>query len=86
MPFEMKNMRWSLFKNDRKAKETDPDYTGSGKVDDQEMWVNAWIEETKDGRKYFSGSFKFKEPRKDDPQRPLDQTNLRKELDDEIPF
>lgn len=88
MAYEQKDMRWSLFRNDRKQKDSDPDYTGSGKIEGREVWVNAWLNETSDGRKYFSGSFKFKETKPEDPQAPLEPKggSMAQELDDSIPF
>lgn len=35
--------RGVLFKNDRKEKETHPDYKGSVNVDGVEMWLSAWL-------------------------------------------
>jgi hypothetical protein len=40
--------RGVLFKNDRKEKDSHPDYKGSINVDGEEFWLAAWI---KDGRK-----------------------------------
>lgn len=84
MAFEIRDMSWSLFKNDRREPGSNqPEYTGQGKVDGEEIWVSAWVKETKDGRKYFSGSFKFKNerPSKSEPERTMAEV-----LDDEIPF
>lgn len=52
--------RGVLFKNDRKTKDTHPDYQGSIDVDGEEFWLSAWI---KDGRKgkFMSLSIKPKE-------------------------
>lgn len=54
-------LRGSLFRNDRKEKETHPDYTGSCQIDGVEYYMNAWIRESKAGKKYFSFSFKPKD-------------------------
>ena len=40
--------RWTLNKNDRKEKETHPDYKGSINVDGVDYWLDGWI---KDGAK-----------------------------------
>jgi hypothetical protein len=55
-----------LAKNDRKEKDTHPDYRGSINIDGQEYWLSAWVktgrEGTKlEGQKYFSLSVQPKE-------------------------
>jgi len=45
----------ALFRNDRKATEAQPDYTGGGQVDGHEVRCSAWINTARDsGKKYFS--------------------------------
>lgn len=74
-----------LFKNDRKEKDTHPDYTGNVTIDGTDYWISAWIKSGQKG-KFMSLAFKPKEerraPRKvEDSRRPL-----RDEMEDEIPF
>ena len=52
--------RGVLFKNDRKAKDSHPDYTGSLNVDGVEHFLDAWIREGKSG-KFMSVSVKRKD-------------------------
>ncbi len=54
MAYEMKNNSGSLFKNDKKQTEKQPDYNGTIKVDGKEYKLAAWIKESKSGMKYFS--------------------------------
>jgi uncharacterized protein (DUF736 family) len=53
--------RGALFKNDKKEEENHPDYRGSINVKGTEFWLDAWIKESKAGRKYMSLSVKPKE-------------------------
>ena len=47
--------RGVLFKNDRKEKETHPDYKGSyTSGDGQEFWLSAWIKKDKNGNSFMS--------------------------------
>ena len=39
--FDNKN-RGAIFKNDKKEKDTHPDFTGSLNVEGKEYWVSAW--------------------------------------------
>lgn len=53
--------RGVLFQNDRKDKETHPDRTGSLNVDGVEYFLDGWLKESKDGKKFLSLSVKRKE-------------------------
>lgn len=55
-----------LSKNDRREKDTHPEYTGTINVDGVDYWLSAWIKEGKpggkmEGRKFFSLSLRKKE-------------------------
>lgn len=55
---------FSLFKNDRREKDTHPEYKGTGVLPDgSPAEIAAWVKETRDGRKFFSISIKAKEAR-----------------------
>lgn len=90
MAFEQKDGSGALFKNDRKEKETHPDYRGDCKIDGVDYWISAWVKEGKRG-KFFSLSIQPKEQRAPTgaPEKPTAQNWGRgapSELDDEIPF
>jgi uncharacterized protein (DUF736 family) len=44
----------AIFKNDKKAKETHPDYRGKVNVNGKDWELSLWIRESKNGVKYFS--------------------------------
>ena len=73
-----------LFKNDDKAEPKQPDYRGNiTLLDGTECWLDAWINESKQGKKFMSLRYKPKMAREHHgaPQNPPAQ-----ELDEEIPF
>ena len=65
MPKEYDNTNsGALFKNDKKEKDSHPDYRGSINVDGTEYWISAWIKEGKSG-KFMSLSV---QPKEDKPR------------------
>lgn len=83
MTFQHKPDTGSLFKNDKREKETHPHAKGSALIDGVEYWVSAWTNDGKSG-KYQSLKFSRKDenraPRAEhrEPEQP--------DFDDEIPF
>ena len=73
--------RFVLFKNDRKEKETDRDYSGSANFEGVDVWLSAWKKKDKNGNPYLSGSIQRKV---DKPAKPT--TTVKEDMDDEIPF
>ena len=60
MAYETKELSGSLFKNEKREKDTHPNMTGSAKIDGVDYWVSAWTKEGKKG-KWISLAFKKKE-------------------------
>ncbi len=81
MTYEMKDNTGTLFKNDKKEKDTHADYQGTALVDGVEYWFNAWVKQGKSG-KFFSCSFRQKTnaPAKASPKSGVE------ELEDDLPF
>lgn len=88
------NLRGVLFKNDRKEKDTHPDYKGQCEVGGAEFWLSAWIKEGNKG-KFMSLSFQPKEEARNPPARePVKQSREQQRssaagfdsYDDEPPF
>ena len=81
---------FSLWKNDYKEKETQPDYKGDGAgIDGEPLEIAGWIKEARNGKKFIS--LKIQEPRdkSGDPTSGLAPkkvpTHSTDFLDDEIP-
>ena len=87
--YEQRDNSGSIFKNNRKEKDSQPDYTGKALIDGKEKSVSMWIKEGKNG-KFFSVS--FQEPWKPagEPEKAngymKDPLPLNEYPEDEIPF
>jgi hypothetical protein len=89
MSYVQKDGQGSLFKNDRKEKETHPDYKGSIVINGQEFWLSAWIKEGAKG-KFMSLSAQPKEERRASAPAPAPRPGKAgggfDDMDDDIPF
>lgn len=86
--FDNRN-RGSIWRNERKQKDTDPDFTGSGNLDGVEVWINAWRRKEGASPKAPALTFSFKQKeaqRADTPQRNRVAGSSNADLDDQIPF
>lgn len=86
-----------LARNERKEKDTHPDFSGTLNIDGVEYWLSGWTKEGREGTKlagkrYFSLSVKPKNP---PAEKPVQKTeDLAKasgaprfaDMDDDIPF
>lgn len=80
--------RGVLFKNDRKEKETHPDYKGSyTDANGAEFWLSAWLKKDKNGNTFMSLSTTLKDDaHKQGVQQARQAANPAQELDDDLPF
>ena len=54
---EQKNNTGAIFKNNYKKTDSQPDYKGKAVIDGVEKEVALWLNESKNGVKYFSAAF-----------------------------
>ena len=80
--------RGVLFKNNDKAKETDPDYKGSYmNAAGADHWLNAWLAKDKNGNTYMRLSTKLKdEAHKQGMQQAKQSLAPSQEFEDDLPF
>jgi hypothetical protein len=87
MAYEMKPDTGSLFKNDRREKDTHANARGSALIGGVEYWVDAWTNETSSGDKYQSLKFKRKDAQGGGGSAPRSQSAaFDTDLDDDVPF
>jgi len=90
MAYEKRNNEGVLFRNDRKEKETHPDWSGYIIVDGVEHWLNCWEKHGAKGL-FFSLAAKPKQERAAEIKQAAkprygDEDTRGGKLDDEIPF
>ena len=86
MAYEPKDMSGSLFKNDRKEKDTHADYRGSALIGGVDHWMDAWINEDRNGNKYMAVKFKPKDGAGNGSQSRSQPADLGDDLSDSVPF
>jgi uncharacterized protein (DUF736 family) len=57
MAYEQRNNSGSLFKNDRKNNERQPDYNGNAIINGKTMRISAWIKKSQNGTTFMSLAF-----------------------------
>jgi hypothetical protein len=80
------NNRGSIWKNDKKEKDTHPDFTGSLNVNGQEFWVSAWKRRPDQSEKAPALSFSIKAKDESVNTQRQDQQPNKQEFEDDIPF
>ena len=63
--YERKDNTGSLFSNEENKKtDKHPDYKGASMVNGETMYMSAWVNESKGGKKYMSIKFEKPQPKK----------------------
>lgn len=87
MAYEQRDLSGSLFKNDRREKDTHPNLTGTIMIGGQEYWLSGWTKEKGDGEKWISLAAKPKEARTGNGTPAAAPAVITAaDLDDDIPF
>jgi len=85
--FQQKDNTGSLFKNDKRDKESQPNARGKAVIDGVTYEIAAWTKTSKNGQLYQSLSFKrADEAARRDHVEQTQSNRLSASLDDEIPF
>lgn len=82
------NNSGSMFKNDRKETDKQPDFRGSVEVDNQEYWLSAWVREAgpqakNPGQKFFSLAFT---PKNQEATGAPPASTKADDFDDDVPW
>jgi hypothetical protein len=74
-----------LSRNERKTEPGHSDFKGNAVINGAEYWIDAWVNERKDGsgRKFFKLKFK---PKSEQQASGKTRTPARDDLSDDIPF
>lgn len=94
MAYEQRELSGSIFVNDRKEKDSHPDFKGQCLIDGKPYWVSGWKKKTGEGKTWLSLSFKEKDaaPKQepdgfdDAPQSQGAPPRKAAPIDDSIPF
>lgn len=72
----------SLFVNDKKERDSQPDRRGGARIDGVDYWVSGWVKKKEDGTPWMSLSFQRKDAAVSAPKKATAQVDI----EDEIPF
>lgn len=72
----------SLFVNDKKERDSQPDRRGSARIDGVDYWVSGWVKKKEDGTPWMSLSYQRKDAATPAPKK----AETPATMEDEIPF
>lgn len=79
--------RGTLSWNEKKESDTHADYNGQINVEGTDYWLNGWIKDGKEGKKFLSLSIKPKAPAARQSSEPTRKSKGSfDDMDDDIPF
>jgi hypothetical protein len=78
---EQRDMTGTLSKNSKKEKPSHADYAGSILINGKKFWLNGWVKDGKEGKKFLSLSVRLAEERAE--PKPAAKPAI---ADDAIPF
>lgn len=84
--YEQKDNSGSLFKNDKREKDTHPNAKGKAMIGGKMYYVSAWTKRDKNGNPYQSLSFKSVDESRQATAQPTYDGPLSVHLDDDVPF
>jgi uncharacterized protein (DUF736 family) len=88
MAYELKDGQGSLFKNERKTNDRQPNYTGSAKWKGETIRISLWKKQSSNGNTYLS--LALEEPRAKQEPTPEPQESFANDVEDSfgdsIPF
>lgn len=84
---ENKNNSGALFRNDKRETEKHPEYTGKITIEGVEYYLSAWVNEMRNGQKYFAikATPKATAPATTTTAQPSQTTTVADPVDD-LPF
>jgi hypothetical protein len=81
--YEQRDNSGSLFKNDKREKDTSPNAKGKAMIGGKMYYVSAWTNKDKNGNPWQSLSFKSADEAR---QSQVNDGPLSVQLDDDVPF
>ena len=85
-PYTPKDNTATLFKNDFKEKDTQPDLKGDGMINGQLVKISAWRRIASNGKPLLSLSFQAKEEQATKPVAKPAPKQAEPDFDDDMPF